>query len=106
MTDARLPSDKGEARRGEPDLADGLQRRGFGTRVLRYAIAHAGHPVAGRAVTVTLPPGVGLRVPAEESLERRSDLRLKADRHEDQHSLEGVYQIGEVPDVLWSADSP
>lgn len=87
-------------------LADGLQRRGFRARVLRYAIAHARHPVAGRAVAVTLPPGVGLWVPVEESLKRRSDLRLAAHRREDQHSLEGVYQIGEVPDVLWPADSP
>lgn len=104
MTDARLPSAGRSTRR--TILADGLQRRGFSTRVLRYAIAHARHPVAGRAVTVTLPPGVGLRVPAKESLECRSDLRLAANRREDQHSLEGVYQIGEVPDVLRPADSP
>lgn len=87
-------------------LTDGLQRRGFGTRVLRNAVAHAGHPVAGRAMTVTLPTGVGLRISAEESLERRSDLRLATDRRENQHSLEGVYQVGEVPDVLRSADRP
>lgn len=87
-------------------LANGFQRRGFGARILRHAIPHAGHPVAGRAVAVTLPAGIGLGVPAEESLERRSDLRLATDRREDQHSLEGVYQVGEVPDVLRSADGP
>jgi len=87
-------------------LANGLQRRGFGTRVLRHAIAHAWHPVAGRAVAVTLSPSIGLWIPVKESLERCSDLRLAANRREDQHSLEGVYQIGEVPDVLRSADSP
>lgn len=92
--------------RRRPILADGLQRRGFGARILRYAVAHARHPVAGRAVAVTLPSGVGLWVPAEESLKCCPDLRLAAHRREYQHSLEGVYQIGEVPNVLRPADSP
>lgn len=72
-------------------LTDGLQRRCFGTWILRNAIAHAGHPVTGRAVTVTLPTGVSLRISAEESLERRSDLGLATDRRENQHPLESVY---------------
>lgn len=87
-------------------LTDGLQRRGLGTRILRNAVAHAGHPVTGRAVSVTLSTGVRLRISAEESLERRSDLRLATDRRENQHPLKGVYQIGEVPDVLRPADRP
>jgi len=87
-------------------LTDGLQRRGFGARVLRNAVAHAGHAVASRTMTVTLSTGVGLRISAEESLERRSDLWLATDCREDQHSLEGVYQVGEVPDVLRAADRP
>lgn len=77
--------------REKTTLTDGLQRCRLGTRILRNAIAHAGHPVTGRAVTVTLPTGVGLRISAEESLERRSDLGLATDRREYQHSLEGVY---------------
>jgi len=87
-------------------LADGLQGRGLGARVLRDAVAHAGHPVAGCAVPITLATRVGLRVPAEESLERSPDLWLAADRCEDQDSLEGVYQVGEVPDVLGTTDRP
>lgn len=62
--------------------------------------------MAGGAVAVTLTARVDLRVPAEESLHGRAHLRLKADRHEDQHSLEGVYQVGDVPDVLRPADRP
>lgn len=62
--------------------------------------------MAGRAVAVTLPAGVGLRVPVAEPLERGSHLRLAADRREDQHPLAGVYQVGEVPDVLGPADRP
>lgn len=103
--DTKDPPGAGESAR-RIILADGLQRRGFGARVLRHAVAHARHPVAGRTVTVTLSPGVGLWVPAEESLERRSDLRLAAHRREYQHTLEGVYQIGEVPNVLRPADRP
>jgi len=87
-------------------LADGLQGRGLGARILRDTVAHAGHPVAGCAVPVTLATRVGLRVPAEESLERCPNLRLAAHRREDQDSLEGVYQVGEVPDVLGTTDRP
>lgn len=87
-------------------LADGLQRCGLGARILRHAIAHAGHPVAGRAVAVTLPASVGLRVPVAEPLESSSDLRLAADRRKNQHTLASVYQVGEVPDVLGPADRP
>lgn len=87
-------------------LTNGLQRRGLGTRILRNAVAHAGHPVTGRAVSVTLSTGVRLWISAEESLERRSDLWLATDRRENQHPLEGVYQIGEIPDVLRPADRP
>lgn len=87
-------------------LTDGLQRRGLGTRILGNAVAHARHPVAGRAVTVTLPTGICLRISTEESLERCSDLRLATDRRENQHPLEGVYQVGEVPDVQRPADRP
>jgi len=62
--------------------------------------------VAGCAVPVTLATRVGLRISAEESLERCPNLRLAAHGREDQDSLEGVYQVGEVPDVLGTADRP
>ena len=53
---------------GPTILADGLQQRGFGARILRHAVAHARHPMAGSAMAVTLSSGVGLWVPAEEPL--------------------------------------
>lgn len=86
--------------------ADGLQRRGLGARILRDAVAHTGHAVAGRAVPVTLAARIRLRVSAEESLERRPDLWLATDRRKYQDTLEGIDQIGEVPDVLGTADRP
>lgn len=87
-------------------LADGFQRSGLRAWILNDAVAHAGHPVAGSAQPVSLSSSVGPRVPVADPLQSGADLRLAANHREDQHALERVYHVGEVPDVLRTTDCP
>lgn len=87
-------------------LADGFQRGGLCAGILGDTVAHAGHPVAGGAQPVPLSSGVGPGVPVAEPLQSGTYLRLAAHHREDQHTLEGVYHVREIPDVLRPADCP
>jgi hypothetical protein len=87
-------------------LADGLEGRGLGARVLGDAVAHAGHPVAGRAEAVALSVGVGPRVPRPESLQGGAHLRLAPDDDEDKDALGGVAEVGHVPEEVRSTCQP
>ena len=87
-------------------LADGLERRCFGARVLGYAVAHAGHAVARRAQAVALAIGVGAGVARPEPLEGGAHLRLTADDDEDEDALGGVAEVRHVPEEVRTAGHP
>lgn len=87
-------------------LANGLQWRGLGARVLGDAVAHTGHSVAGGAQSVALTVSVGTRVARPEALEGCPDLRLTADDDKDEDALGGVAEIRDVPEESRATGHP